>query len=187
MKSEDFVEKLKLVAPSREKLVELDCDEEFIDIYIKSFSFKKVTDKSVSSNPILDLIFKYSVDEFEVSMIRFNSKEDVTDVEKYIFFGSFDADLLAIDTNSKEIVLIDWDAPDKILFPVAKDSSSFLNCILKLADFNKEMFFNEELSNDQKEILKRAIMISEIAGGEKYLNFFMGALGFDETSDINLN
>ena len=41
MKSEDFVEKLKLIAPSKKMLVELDYDIEFIEIYLKSFLSKK--------------------------------------------------------------------------------------------------------------------------------------------------
>ena len=133
------------------------------------------------------MIFKYSVDDFAVSMIGFNSKDDVIDVEKFIFFGCFDSDLLAIDTITKEIILIDYENPDRIMLHAAKDSSSFLSCILFLVDFNKKMFFNKELQNDQNEILRKSLIIAEIAGGEKYLNFYLMALGFDETSDISLN
>jgi hypothetical protein len=178
LQTDDFVKELKSIAPEDNNLKELGFDDDFIKIYLKTYELKKRSEESLTNNPLLDLIYRYNIDDLNISFMSLNKVEDVIDVPKFIIFGSLDSDLLAIKKESNEIVVLDWGQDDIIAY-ASKDSSSFLKCLLKLANFNKKMFFDEKLSENQELIFEEAKKITDEAGGEKYFHFFLNALGYE--------
>lgn len=175
-----FVEELKKIAPSKASLEELGFDTEFIEEYHNSYFINhNKTDDDVL-NPILNLIDECDLKNVEIGFIRFYSKDEVLENHRYIVFGQYDADVLAIDKLIDEIVLIESIDPDNIMMNVSRSSETFLEALLRIARFNKKILLDEiEDDNINKEILKEAYKICEIVGGENYLDFYLMVLGYD--------
>lgn len=179
MNSSKFVQRLKEIAPSKEKLRTIEDDEEFIEEYLTGYNLKKTKDDTVTNDPLLDLIYKYDVSSFDISMIGLNEENDVLDTDKYIIFGNEDSATMAIDKVTNEVVVLDSEEPDYVISKCSKDTASFLESLLLVAEFNQQMFFDEGLAEDQSAIMAKAKEIAEVAGGEKYLNFYLNSLGYE--------
>ena len=72
----------------------------FIEIYLNSFKTKQVRFETLTDNPILDLIYKYDVTNLDIGMIRFQNSEEIFETDKFIIFGKFDSDILAIEKDT---------------------------------------------------------------------------------------
>lgn len=179
IKADYFAKELRNIAPNKENLVKLGFDDDFLQMYLRSYELKSNGRESVTDNPILDLIFRYEIDYLNISLMSFNQVDDVIETPKFIIFGALDSDLLAIKKDSKEVVVLDWEEKDSIISYASDNSYSFLECLLKLANFNKLMLLDEELSDNQEAIFEEAKKITEIGGGEKYFHFFLNALGYE--------
>ncbi|MBC6999642.1 hypothetical protein [Cytophaga sp. FL35] len=178
MTSIEFADKLKSLAPSKESLSRLGVDDEFIKHYLNSYNLKRIKNEIAHIDPILNLINNHDVSNFDIGMINLNSADDVFETEKNIIVGSYDADMLAIDKITDEIVILDWENPDYVISRCSKDSETFLYAILEVAKINKEMFFDEGLSENQQAIKEKSMEIAGIAGDERYLNFYLTILGY---------
>ncbi len=179
MTSSEFVERLKALAPDEKDIFEIEPDKEFVEQYLSSYSLKRINDDTVSNDPLLDLIYKYDISPLDISMIGFNNKEDVLETDKYIFFGKEEANALVINKITNEVILLNSEDPDYIISKCSKDTDSFLEALLLVEEFNQQMFFDEDLVEDQIAIMAKAKEIAEIAGGEKYLNFHLNSLGYE--------
>lgn len=179
MKSSEFVNQLKEIAPSKSLLKERGFDKGFIKIYLKSYNLKKRHDETVTVDPLLDLIYRYDVGGFDIGMVHLEKSKNVLDVERYIVFGSYDADILVIDKVTDEVVVLDWDDESHVLMKCSKNSDTFLQALLEVATFNKNMLLDEDLSSNQEIIKSKASEISKIAGGDNYLGFYLNILGYE--------
>ncbi len=179
MNSSEFVKRLKNLTPPKEKMLVLGYEEEDFQDLINSYDLKKVKEDTVTIDPLLDLIYKYDVSSFDISMIHLNEEEDVLDTDKYIVFGREDADHMAIDKITNEVVVLDWGDPDYVIVRCSKDTDSFLEALLLVEEFNQQKLFNESLLEDQPAIMAQAKEIAEVAGGEKYLSFYLNSLGYE--------
>ena len=179
MNSSEFVQRLKEIAPSEEKLRTIETDEKFIEEYLNSYNLKKIKGDTVTNDPLLDLIYKYDVSSFDISMIVLNEDDDVLDTDQYIIFGNEDSATMAIDKVTNEVVVLDSEEPDYIISKCSKDTASFLESLLLVEEFNQQMFFDEGLAEDQSAIRNKAKEIAEVAGGERYLSFYLEILGYE--------
>lgn len=179
MTSSEFVYQLKQIAPSESLLIEREFDEEFSKTYLRGYNLKKKHDKTVTSDPLLDLIYKYDVRDFDVGMIHLENSKNVLDAERYIVFGSYDADTLVIDKVTDEIVVLESEDESNVLIKCSKNSDTFLQAVLQVAIFNQKMLLDENLSSDQGIIRLKALEISEIAGGEDYEEFYLNIIGYE--------
>ncbi len=179
MNSSEFVQQLKSLTPAKEKLLGLGYEEEDFQDLLNSYNLKKVKEDTVTTDSLLDLIYKYDVSSFDIGMIRFNQPEDVLDTDKYIVFGVADAFTMAIDKITNEVVELDWADTDYVIVRCSKDTDSFLEALLLVEEFDLQKLFNEDLAEDQPAIMAKAKEIAEVAGGDKYLNFYLESLGYE--------
>ena len=130
---------------------------------------------SEKSNPIESLIEGYDVSRLEIGMITFNSKP----IEKngYVLFGKHEIDDLAIDQITGEIVLLEENMTHLMQY-CAKDGSSFFDALIEMAKFLEKRAFDESLYEDEAINLAVAENCAELAGGDKYLDFYTTMTGF---------
>ncbi|WP_298899800.1 hypothetical protein [uncultured Psychroserpens sp.] len=178
MKTTEFVIKLKKLRPDAQILRGFDFDEDFINEYRNSFDILKLKESNDTLDPILSLIREYNVSNVDIGLVRFNNENEVLENNRYIYIGNFDADYLAIDKYTNEIIVLSCEDPDHVLVKCSKDSFSFLSALYEVARINNELFLGNISSND-KNIKELAESIAKVSGGDEYLDFYLLILGYE--------
>lgn len=176
MDTEDFVNKLKII-PSLKRELQLKAmglSQIFINEYYSSYIFNKNGDFYVK-DPIQRLVRNFDGNQIKIGMITF----DIEPYENssYFFFGKYEMDLLSINKETNEILVIDFENENHIIFKCAIDSYSFLDAILHAAIFLENLPFEDI---DQKIVCNTAESCSKLAGDKKYLGFYKTLLGCDQ-------
>ncbi|MFY8109254.1 MAG: hypothetical protein ACOVO9_09690 [Bacteroidia bacterium] len=177
MKASQFIEKIEQIKPTRASLIEMEFSEKFINDVLSSFEFESLSiiNKSEFDDEILELISTFNLANLKIGMIRFNNEIFIKNNRCY--FGRNEADILAIDMLSKEIILIDHEDENLILQICAKDGGSFLDALFEMKFFLTQCAFNLNFNCEQEDKCSKALHCSILAGGEKYIDFYKNTLG----------
>lgn len=178
MTSEKFIFELSLLAVSEEYLQKKGY-ESLANPMADAFFPKKCDTNSNDDNIILTLLKNYDLSSIcLISPLSFFEKKDLRREKDMVLFGTFEQDLLAIHLATNEVlVLAYWDY-DEISFRCAKDSASFLEAFLigglhyNASESITEFQYNAVMK-------QRAIMASEIAGGDMYREFWTNIFYLD--------
>jgi len=170
MKTKEFVYKLKNAIFNEDTYKKAGYSDNYIKKLKKYYSFEEKTGIYKKNNdPILELLENYIVTGVNFCFTSFYEQYEVKG--QYIYFGSLDADILAINTENEEIVLIDSQSnEDYVMLSCAVSSPHFLGALAEAASFNVKKAMDERLE-DTEIVLEKAKEISAIAGGIKYLQF----------------
>lgn len=180
MKAEEFVDKLKLI-PSKERvefLKEKGLPNDFIEEYLQSYFFKDGPKNLPDDDPIITLVSNYDGETVKIGMITFDidPEEDL----EYYYFAQFEADLLAINKNSKTIEMVEYGTDRHVLSKCALNSSKFLDAILEAAIFMEKCAYDDDLYNDEKLKSEIAEECAKLAGSKtEYQDFYKILLGCD--------
>lgn len=174
MNSKDFIKGLALLMPDKEHLQSAGYGEKEIERIAARFNIEPTRVYKAEDDPIIDLLLNYQVDKLEIGMIHF--QEELLENENYFLFGNFAGDALCIDKSNKNIVLIDEQTGDQLLF-CASNSSTFLNAILFASNFLSEKIIKLDFGDDQAASCHYACQASTIAGGSEYLDFYKQLVG----------
>lgn len=87
----------------------------------------------------------------------------------FVFATSSDGFDYAVDKQTGEVVLIDYDG-EEIFFSIAKDEVSFLKVLMKLVEFKS--FFRRGVKVEASISKKYREECIQLAGGEKYSKFY---------------
>lgn len=177
MTEREFIERLREIPFSREQYASAGVSEEFIARTIEGYNpkFKTSIRYVYSDDPLIRLVSDYDVSKTEVGMICFDSEVDETD--EYYYVGKFEVDLLCVSKFSKEIVILAFDDPLRVIYKCAQNSFVFLEAIIVAAKFLEKCGLNADVRNNQLTICSMAENCSELAGGKKYLDFYKVLLG----------
>lgn len=126
------------------------------------------------NDPIENLIKSYNLTNVEIGMVRFNQK--VSRKQDYLLFGKFEVDDIAISHITKEVVLLEG-GTIHILSYCAANSNAFLAALLSMAAFLEKRAIDDGLFEDELAQKHFAIKCADVAGGEKYINFYGLMLG----------
>ncbi len=179
MNAFEFIEGLKQIAPKEDFLKKEGLDAFEIEKFIKRYYLKEHDGTSRYLNPIIDLVKRYKVENFDIGMVHLNSDQKIEETEDYLVFGAFDADHMAIDKRTDEIVVLSREEGNEVLWYCSKTASLFLKSLLLSGKFNELKAADENLYENQEAIHKKAEEIAVVAGGEKYLKFYFAILGYD--------
>jgi len=173
----EFIERLKGVPFSYEEYLKIGLDEDFIIEKVSAYNpGKRLSNLSEhSDNPLIRLVEDYDVSKTEIGMVWFGAQ--VTDTEDYSYIGKFEVDFLCVSKLTKEVVILSFDDPSSIAYRCAQNGASFLDAIIVAAKFLEACGIDDNLYNDQEAICSMAENCSELAGGNKYLNFYKVLLG----------
>lgn len=173
-----FVTKLQELAPSKEELVNSGVTEAGADRMIKNYIGIESSNVSlIGSNELVDLINNFNLSTVEVRLITFNGK--VTEDSSYYFVGKVEVDHLVVNKVTNAVEVLDFDDLQNKLWSCAANASQFLDALILCASFSKQCMFDDDLWENSDIILKTALEISEVAGGEEvYEEFYKMLLGY---------
>ncbi|OBP62430.1 hypothetical protein [Riemerella anatipestifer] len=137
---------------------------EIIGTYFPKKKNKKITE---FHDLILDFIFNYELDEFDMFSVHFYAEHEVGSNKNYILIGSYEGAELAIDKESNLILLLDIDGTK--ICKCANDGREFLYTLLNLNSFVQKKPTLEE----KKHFIKETVNIST---KEQY-NFWLTLVG----------
>ena len=97
----------------------------------------------------------------------------------YYFVGKVEVDHLVVNKVTNEVEVLDFDNLQNKLWSCAANASKFLDALIFCASFSKQCMFDDDLWENNDIILKTALEISEVAGGEEvYEEFYKMLLGY---------
>lgn len=176
MLAETFIKKLEENAPSLEDLKKIGLNEKEAEKFIsKYFGTEKSFYQNVYRDELLRLVNNYDLKNVEVRMISFYEKieQDI----KFFYIGKAEVDLLVVNKSTGEVQIYEFDSSDHLLWDCAANGAKFLDAIMHSVPFSIKCIFDDDLWNNNKVILEIALECAEIAGGDKYADFFKVYLG----------
>lgn len=179
MDKEIFVARLKTLAPSKEDLKKRGLSDDFINSFIQSYYCNKKTDFNLnffSNDTILKLLQYYDCSKVEIGIITFTSK--IIEEVGYYHIGNAEQDILSLNKTFLSIEILDYVNPTHVLWECASSSENFLESMLLCADFFTSRITDSSLLDNDAYTLERVNMCTEIAGGNKYRDFYKMLLGY---------
>lgn len=174
MKASEFVEALKGINVRTDLLKKQGVSDQFIEDRKRSYLVAYKGGRSVSQYPLVELVENYDCSNLEIGMITFD--ERIEEKGRFIFFGRYEVDDLAVDLITGRVVMLECGL-DHILYDCAQNDSSFLEAILNIAVFLEKRSVEEGLFKDEELNIQMAEEFGNIAGGEKYYDFYKMMLG----------
>lgn len=126
------------------------------------------------NDPIISFIQEYDAKNVEIGMINFG--KEIVNSSNFIVFGTFELDRLAISIITKEIVMLP-ESSDEIGMYCAMNGQKFLECVVFIGKFLEKRGIDDNLYDDENANSLIAEQCAELAGGNKYLNFYRMMLG----------
>jgi hypothetical protein len=174
MKADEFVEKMKNMAPSSEYYVKKGLDEKFAVRDRNSFFAKEKRESTRYDDELLKLVDRYNASKLIIGQITFYS--EVEEKSDYYLVGEVEADWLIINKISGEVKVIELYSEEN-LWPCATNGSDFLEAILTANMFFIKSRSDDDLFNDQGATCAVAEECAEQAGGKAYRDFYKMLLG----------
>lgn len=174
MIASEFVEGLKGINVRSDFLKKQGVSEQFIEDRKRSYFDAYKRGGNISQYPLVELVENYDCSNLEIGMITFD--ERIEDKRRFLFFGRFEVDDLAVDITTGGVVMLECGL-DHILYDCAQNDSSFLEAILNTAVFLERRCFEEGLYENEEVNIQMAEEFGDIAGGEKYYDFYKMMLG----------
>ncbi|WP_156305467.1 hypothetical protein [Sphingobacterium endophyticum] len=174
MKASEFVEALKGINVRTDLLKKQGVSDQAIEDRKRSYLAAYKGGGSVSQYPLVELVENYDCSNLEIGMITFD--ERIEEKGRFIFFGRFEVDDLAVDLITGSVVMLKCGL-DHILYDCAQNDSSFLEAILNTAVFLEKRSVEEGLYENEELNIQRVEGFGNIAGGEKYHDFYKMMLG----------
>lgn len=168
-----FISKIQGVHLVKEDYMNLGVSEEYAErnsknlIFIKRESPASPVDQRFNSE-ILALLHGYNL-TFQVGLVEFY--EHPKYVDTHIHVGTVELDILAINVTTYEIEVLDHDHQMHVIWPVAANSSMFLDALYTFAAFIFFKVKNKKFIDKEAAMLTKEFCIEQ-AGGDKYRPFY---------------
>jgi len=179
MHIEDFVEKLKLLAPSKDSLKKRNLPDDFINRFIQSYhcdAKSRINLDFYSNDVILKLLQYYDCSKVEIGIVTFAS--EINEEENFYQIGNVEQDILALNKTLLSIEVLDYANTNYIIWKCASSSSNFLDALLLCTEFFTLRVIDFSLGDDNKYLLERVNLCTEKAGGNQYRDFYKMLLGY---------
>jgi hypothetical protein len=126
-------------------------------------------------DPLLSLLRRWEVRTVEVGMFRFLAAPRALDDRLQI--GVFEVDPVTIDLASGEVLVEESGVPGHWLWHCTADTSTFLEALVRAAQYLEGRGSGGELWEDQRRARRVAEECATAAGGDRYLPFYLMMLG----------
>lgn len=181
MLAETFLKKLENNAPSLESLKKIGFNDDEAKMFIQKYiASEKPIYNNIYKEELLRLVNNYQLEKVEIGIISFYNK--INESSNYFYLGKAEIDLLVINKITGEVQIFENDAPEKLLWNCASNGGNFLDALIHCVPFFNKSMFDDKLWNNSNIILEMAIQCSELAGGNRYLDFYKMFLGYFEES-----
>lgn len=174
MTASEFLKKIEAFTPSRNDFIKAGYDNEFAEELMLEFKYQDLGSKNNLHNELLNLIYNYDVSKFVIGMVTFY--RDLEENSDFYFFGNFEADKLAIDKRTGQVVMIDHGNTNFVMCLCAVDSEHFLSAICCSWKTLTEYLLHWNKSKNPKDRLKTINICTNEAGSEECRQFYESLL-----------
>ena len=172
MDAKKFVENLKNLVPSEEKLAKYGLSDEEIKSIQQVFLAEPRKVYIQSANPLFSLIENFDVSTLEIGLVRF--LDCPVETKHFWRVGYVDADWLVIDKITDQIKVELHDFENQDIYICAENSEKFLDALYEVAKY----IFSEERTFSKN--CRQAKICTDLAGSEKCFDFYKMLLLCDE-------
>lgn len=168
MKAKQFVKSINSLGEKVAKEYKTGKYPAVIKSCMEKLKITPVNHQTAYRDELSSLLNNYELDEFEIGDFRFFEGYTVT--EKFLLFGTFDLDFLAVDRETREVVLVDHDDPNFVMLKCSQNSESFIEVVYKYT----ELMFARLMMNDEVFDKEKAMRGD---GNDKYADFIKLIVG----------
>ncbi len=188
MKAEEFVVKLKEIAPTEEELISrgYTSSEHIKRCLISYNAVKRESNPLVIPNgmdELLRLVTEYDCNTVELGMVCLtDSFNDLfTEFEDYYLVGVDEVDYLVISKKTGEVLILDRFEQTFVICYCAANGAKFLDALIEAQVFIHLTVSDEEIYNDQSLRKVKALKCADLAGDvDRYYSFFYTHLGCED-------
>lgn len=178
MKAKDFLDRLEALKPTPNELNESGIPEESHAIFIDAYEASMNPNIQYhNDDPVLDLIENYDASKLEIGMVTFSEPRDLH--ENLLQIGRFEEDALCLNSNNGEVVVVDGNEPEHLMWKCSSNTDTFLSALICAASFLSGKL-RQDSQFDQIAINDVVRECSVIAGGDTYIDFYKVLLASEE-------
>lgn len=171
MKANEFVEKLKSIAPSLESTIARGYSEDGAKRILRSYE-ADYKDNKLYQNELLNLVKNYDSSNIEIGFIRFDleNQNDISlETDQFFRVGWVEGYLLVVNKQTGEVQMEDFSSEGFIIANCAENSEKFLDAVFEFAKPHGN-FFDEQ---NQYQRDSKIILCATLAGGNQYQEFYI--------------
>lgn len=179
MKADEFVERLKALAPAKPVLLGCDYGDDEALAFIESFVCQSRAEPlSIESkgDSMLELLTKWDLSAVEIGPIGFHLEPEAFD--NHMEIGTVEGDRLVFRPDTKDYFLLDSQNLQHVMCKAAPNGDSLLEGLIEVANYYSKTAV-EEIDIDDisvgAEFKKKCV---QAFGGSEYESFCTSILGF---------
>ena len=178
MNADEFVIKLKNIAPAKSVLLGCDYSADEADGFIDSFVCRRRSEPiGIESNgdSMLELLDKWDISHVEIGPICFHAVPER--LESHLEIGIVEGDRLVYRSDARDYALLDSQNLSHVMCAAASNGDSLLNGLIQVAGYFAKTGIDEIDIDDEDagaEIKSKCIAAF---GGSKYESFCTTVLG----------
>lgn len=179
MTANQFAEALLACAPPLDKLLGVGLSPASAERFRSGYlcRHRPNTLSKPGGDALIELIENFDLSQVKVASLRF-VESPVNDGLK-LRVGTFDSDLLVIDSRTGEVQIEEFPSARHLLWECAETGSKFLDALVLAAAFLGRCSWNVELYENQSAHKRVANECTIAAGGGRYRDFYLVLCGCD--------
>jgi hypothetical protein len=173
-----FKAALQDAKPDMASLLDIGLESSEAEELLSSFDIgeREITEYFPLSDPTLaELFSRNDVSRVEIGMVKL--QRDPQNTAFGWLIGEVEADYLALDTASGEIVVIDITSPDHVIWRCAREGSGFLGALAIAAKYLGDCLHADQTGTAAQ--LAAFTKCVDLSGGDSYAAFYKMILGVD--------
>jgi len=178
MKANEFVTRLKELAPAKPVLLECGYGDKEADRFIASFACRARSEPlgiEANGDPMLELMNGWDLSHVEIGPISFHSQPE--QFESHLEIATVEGDRIAYRPDARDYMLLDWQDLNHVMCEIAPQGDSFLNGLIETARCLAKNAVEEiDLDDDNIGAEFKAKCV-EAFGGSRYESFCTSILG----------
>jgi len=173
MNSLEYVEKLKVISPTKEEIVASGITGIQADLIFNSFNINEKQKFVDYGNEVINLISNFNITRIPLFGFTFENPEDEGE---YVWVGSFE--VFKVGINKKDKTLNAFDITDDLSFfcQCANDDKRFLDSMYLVCEYVSKMIKNNTDNNKTDSDLYKKLCTAA-AGGSVNYDFFNVLIG----------
>lgn len=178
MNADEFVIKLRNIAPAKAALLASDYGSDEADGFIESFECRPRRDPlGIESNDdsMLDLLDKWDISHVKIGPICFHAEP--VQFDGHLEIGTVEGDRLVYRPDMKDYVLLDWQDLSHVMCDVAAQGDLFLDGLFEIRRWLARNAVNEIDLDDESIGVEAKDKCIAAFGGSKYESFCSILLG----------
>lgn len=176
-----FVSELSRLMPTEQELKHLNLPESFVSEERMRYLCEpktRVESGIVAGDEFLALIRDYDCSNAGIGILSFAKK--VGEYPGYCKIGNVEMDILVLNKITHEIEVRDHDSLGHVIWECALNGAKFLDALIVCAQYFRSLLNDLSIGDNPAHLLGVVNNATEMAGGDRYIDFYKMLLGYFE-------